>query len=53
MRAQSWDMAALGVGVVAGGAAGVWPLDSFRTHATQADTFLPTTTDDGNLHYII
>lgn len=46
LRAQSWDMSALGVGVIAGGAVGVWSLSSFRTHATQTDTFLPTTTDD-------
>ncbi|XP_072933859.1 glycerol kinase 3-like isoform X2 [Epargyreus clarus] len=46
LRAHSWDMSALGVAMVAGHAAGVWAADTWRHHATPADTFLPTATDD-------
>ncbi|KAL4707071.1 hypothetical protein ACJJTC_011397 [Scirpophaga incertulas] len=46
LRAQSWDMSALGVAIVAGISAGVWSSEKWRQHATAADTFLPTTTDD-------
>ncbi|NP_001166873.1 glycerol kinase-like protein [Bombyx mori] len=46
LRAQSWDMSALGVGIVAGHSVGVWSCDKWKHHATHADTFLPTTTDD-------
>lgn len=47
VRAHAWDMSALGVAIAAGNAVGVWSLESWRRHATAADTFLPTTTDDG------
>ncbi|XP_052743183.1 glycerol kinase isoform X2 [Bicyclus anynana] len=46
LRAQSWDMSALGVAIVAGHSVGVWSCDRWRHHATPTDTFLPTTTDD-------
>ncbi|XP_034837500.1 glycerol kinase 3-like isoform X3 [Maniola hyperantus] len=46
LRAQSWDMSALGVAIVAGHSVGVWSCERWRHHATPADTFLPTTTDD-------
>ncbi|XP_046974371.1 glycerol kinase-like isoform X2 [Vanessa cardui] len=46
LRAQSWDMSALGVGVAAGHAVGVWAVERWRHHATPTHTFLPTTTDD-------
>lgn len=47
MRAQSWDMSALGVAIAAGQSVGVWSIETWRQHATLTDTFLPTTTDDG------
>ncbi|CAG4996247.1 unnamed protein product [Parnassius apollo] len=38
--------------VVAGHCAGVWGIERWRHHATLADTFLPTTTDDDrNVRY--
>ncbi|CAH2987435.1 unnamed protein product [Chilo suppressalis] len=46
LRAHSWDMSALGVAVVAGAGANVWSYERWRRHATAADTFLPTATDD-------
>ncbi|CAG4996243.1 unnamed protein product [Parnassius apollo] len=52
LRAHSWDMGALGAAVVAGHCAGVWGIERWRHHATLADTFLPTTTDDDrNVRY--
>ncbi|KAG6444108.1 glycerol kinase isoform X2 [Manduca sexta] len=46
LRAQSWDMSALGVGIVAGNSVGVWSCDKWKHHSASTDTFLPTTTDD-------
>ncbi|CAH0757096.1 unnamed protein product [Diatraea saccharalis] len=46
LRAQSWDMSALGVAVIAGDSTGVWSCEKWRRHATATDTFLPTATDD-------
>ncbi|XP_068624576.1 glycerol kinase 3 isoform X2 [Battus philenor] len=46
LRAHSWDMSALGAAVSAGHSCGVWSVERWRNHATPADTFLPTTTDD-------
>ncbi|XP_047992626.1 glycerol kinase isoform X1 [Leguminivora glycinivorella] len=46
LRAQSWDMSALGAAVAAGNAVGVWSVEAWRATATPIDTFLPTTTDD-------
>ncbi|KOB71154.1 putative glycerol kinase 3 [Operophtera brumata] len=47
VRAHSWDMSALGVAIAAGNAVGAWSFESWKRHAASADTFLPTTTDDG------
>ncbi|XP_073965992.1 glycerol kinase 3-like [Choristoneura fumiferana] len=46
LRAQSWDMSALGVAIVAGQSVGVWSIETWRQHATPTDAFLPTSTDD-------
>ncbi|KAI8433763.1 hypothetical protein MSG28_015740 [Choristoneura fumiferana] len=46
VRAQSWDMSALGVAIVAGQSVGVWSIETWRQHATPTDAFLPTSTDD-------
>ncbi|KAL0859848.1 hypothetical protein ABMA27_010188 [Loxostege sticticalis] len=52
LRAHSWDMSPLGVGIMAGSAVGVWCVDTWRRHALPTETFLPTTTlDDRDARY--
>ncbi|XP_028168088.1 glycerol kinase isoform X3 [Ostrinia furnacalis] len=52
LRAHTWDMSPLGVGIVAGSAAGVWSMDKWRRQALPTETFLPTTTlDDRDSRY--
>ncbi|XP_053620582.1 glycerol kinase 3-like isoform X2 [Plodia interpunctella] len=43
---STWDMSALGVAVVAGMAAKVWNMDSWRSVQGRTHTYLPTTTHD-------
>lgn len=49
MRAESKDMTALGVAMVAGQAKGVevWNLNAEKRELVPTHTFLPTTTEDG------
>lgn len=48
-RAHSQDMTALGAAMAAGSAKGitVWDLNAHDKEVVASDTFLPTTTDDG------
>ncbi|XP_048488161.1 glycerol kinase [Plutella xylostella] len=46
LRANAWDMTALGAAMAAGNAAGVWSCADWQHRATHSHTFLPTTTDD-------
>lgn len=49
-RTQSQDMSALGVAMVAGQAKGIdaWDITKEYSETVPSDTFLPTTTEDGN-----
>lgn len=48
-RAQSQDVTALGVAMIAGSAKGIgaWDLSAEHRESVPSDTFLPTTTEDG------